>query len=123
MSWETLIYDLKEDGILWIRFNRPRSLNAVNRTFARELREAVEQAEADAEVKIVILTGEGRAFCAGADLKEAAAGIPPGQEKRSTHNLQTVAQVLRDMRKVAIAAISSSGPSSSIALICGSTVV
>ena len=31
MSWETLIYDLKEDGILWIRFNRPRSLNAVNR--------------------------------------------------------------------------------------------
>ena len=95
MSWETLIYDLKDDGILWIRFNRPRSLNAVNRVFARELREAVEKAEADPEVKVVILTGEGRAFCAGADLKEAAAGIPPGQEKRSTHNLQTVAQVLR----------------------------
>ena len=39
MSQETLIYELKEDGILWIRFNRPRSLTAVNRTFARELRE------------------------------------------------------------------------------------
>jgi len=105
MSYETLIYELKDDGILWIRFNRPRSLNAVNRVFSRELREAVEQAEADPDVKVVILTGEGRAFCAGADLKEAAAGIPPGQEKRSTHNLQTVAQVLRDMRKVAIAAV------------------
>ena len=120
MSQETLIYELKEDGILWIRFNRPRSLNAVNRTFARELREAVEQAEADPDVKIVILTGEGRAFCAGADLKEAAAGIPPGQEKRSTHNLQTVAQVLRDMRKVAIAAVNgyALGAGCEIALDC-----
>ena len=120
MSQETLIYELKEDGILWIRFNRPRSLNAVNRTFARELREAVEQAEADPDVKVVILTGEGRAFCAGADLKEAAAGMPPGQEKRSTHNLQTVAQVLRDMRKVAIAAVNgyALGAGCEIALDC-----
>lgn len=105
MDWTTVIYDLNSDGILWIRFNRPKVLNAINQTFAKEVREAIEMASADENVKIVILTGEGRAFCAGADLKEAAARKDESKTRNSTQDLQTVAQVLRDMRKVSIAAV------------------
>ena len=57
-----------EDRILTITLNRPDRMNAFNNAMARELIEAFDLADADDEVRVVILTGEGRAFCAGADL-------------------------------------------------------
>lgn len=59
----------KEDGILWVKFNRPDALNAINEEFVSGLKKAVELAKADKEIRVMILTGEGRAFCAGADVK------------------------------------------------------
>lgn len=59
----------KENGVLWVKFNRPEALNAINEEFVAELKKAVELAKTDKEVRVVILTGEGRAFCAGADVK------------------------------------------------------
>ena len=105
MSWETILYEMQGDGILWIRLNRPKVLNAVNQVLSREFKEAVETAASDEQVKIVMITGEGRAFCAGADLKEAAGRTPAGEKGDSTENLQTVANTLRSMRKVAIAVV------------------
>jgi enoyl-CoA hydratase/carnithine racemase len=68
-SYETILYEV-EDRTATITFNRPDQLNAVSPLMARELREAYASAEADESVWTVIVTGAGRAFCAGADVTE-----------------------------------------------------
>lgn len=60
----------KERNIATIRLNRPQVMNALNQTMVTELKEAFLQLKEDRDVHVVILTGEGRAFCAGRDLKE-----------------------------------------------------
>jgi crotonobetainyl-CoA hydratase len=62
------------DGIAIVTLNRPRAMNAVNQALATAVGEALEQAATDPAVRVVVLTGAGQAFCAGADLKELAAG-------------------------------------------------
>jgi enoyl-CoA hydratase/carnithine racemase len=57
-----------------ITLNRPHALNAVNAALSEAVGAALEQAETDPEIRVVVITGAGRAFCAGADLKELAAG-------------------------------------------------
>jgi 2-(1,2-epoxy-1,2-dihydrophenyl)acetyl-CoA isomerase len=64
-------------GVLTLTMNRPEVLNSCNRGMVTELRQAFEGAGADATVRAVLLTGAGRAFCAGQDLAEAAP--PPGK--------------------------------------------
>lgn len=59
-------------GVLTLTFNRPDQLNAMNRVFMDEIISALEAAHADESVRVVVLTGAGRAFMAGADLKEYA---------------------------------------------------
>jgi enoyl-CoA hydratase/carnithine racemase len=68
MSYETLLYEVA-DHVCTITFNRPEKMNTWNATVAAELSEALLEANADGEVRAVILTGAGRAFCAGADLE------------------------------------------------------
>ncbi|MBI5128228.1 MAG: crotonase/enoyl-CoA hydratase family protein [Rhodopseudomonas palustris] len=71
MSYETIKYEVA-DQILTITLNRPEKLNAFNATMQRELIEAFDKADADDSVRAIIVTGEGRAFCAGADLSSGA---------------------------------------------------
>jgi 2-(1,2-epoxy-1,2-dihydrophenyl)acetyl-CoA isomerase len=73
MAYETLLYDLAE-GVATITLNRPERLNAVSRQLIEELGQAMAQAEADAAVRCVLLTGAGRGFCAGADLADPSRG-------------------------------------------------
>jgi enoyl-CoA hydratase/carnithine racemase len=67
MDFEEIRYDVA-DHVLTITLNRPERLNAFTPTMGRELIEAFDEADADDEVRAVIVTGEGRGFCAGADL-------------------------------------------------------
>jgi enoyl-CoA hydratase/carnithine racemase len=69
MEFETILYEV-EDRTATITFNRPEQLNAVNPTMVRELRQAYAAAEADGAVWTILVTGNGRAFCAGADVTE-----------------------------------------------------
>ncbi len=69
MMYKNLLYELKE-GIAYITVNKPKSLNALNNEVLDDLHAAFTAVNNDPEVKIVILTGEGKAFVAGADISE-----------------------------------------------------
>jgi enoyl-CoA hydratase/carnithine racemase len=71
MAFETITYEVAEQ-ILTITLNRPDKLNAFNATMQRELIAAFDAADNDDEVRAIIVTGAGRAFCAGADLSSGA---------------------------------------------------
>src|SRR5687768_15116696 len=79
MSYETI--DLKiEDSVAQVTLNRPERLNAWNQQFGDELRDALLKDAADPAVRAVLITGAGRGFSSGADLKDmlerAASGAP-----------------------------------------------
>jgi len=61
-----------ESGILQIHLNRPKQLNALSHDVLKTLSQILEQAKNDKSVKAILLTGEGKGFCAGADIKELA---------------------------------------------------
>jgi enoyl-CoA hydratase/carnithine racemase len=67
MSYNTIRYEV-EDGILTLTLHRPEKLNAFTGEMLREMLDAFDRADADDAVRVIIVTGEGRAFCAGADL-------------------------------------------------------
>src|SRR3954451_19951949 len=66
-DYEQLLYDV-DDGVLTATLNRPDKLNAFTPTMKNELVDALDRADADDDVRAVLVTGAGRAFCAGADL-------------------------------------------------------
>jgi enoyl-CoA hydratase/carnithine racemase len=109
MAFDTLLYD-QAGGVATVTLNRPDRLNAVNTTVIRELVAAFDQADADDAVRAVIVTGAGRAFCAGADLGGGGstfAGGPNRSERPEDHRDGGGLVTLRifDMRKPVIAAI------------------
>jgi enoyl-CoA hydratase/carnithine racemase len=67
MSFEQIATEIG-DGIMTVTLNRPERLNAWTATMGRELIEAFDEADADDEVRVIIVTGAGRGYCAGADL-------------------------------------------------------
>src|SRR5437879_1240993 len=71
MAYDTITYEVA-DQILTITLNRPDKLNAFNATMQREMIEAFDAADKDDNIRAIIVTGSGRAFCAGADLSSGA---------------------------------------------------
>lgn len=70
-AFETLL--VEQDGpILWVRLNRPEVLNAYTNQMGAELVRAIRQADGDDSIKVLVLTGTGRVFCAGADVSAGA---------------------------------------------------
>ena len=109
MAFETILYD-QVDGVATITLNRPERLNAVTTTVIRELVQAFDQADGDDGVRVVIVTGAGRAFCAGADLGGGGstfAGGPGRSERPEDHRDGGGLVTLRifDMTKPVIGAI------------------
>ena len=72
MPFATLLVDTTTEGVRTITLNRPERLNAANPALADELPAAVGEAAADDSVRVVVLTGAGRGFCAGLDLGDPA---------------------------------------------------
>ncbi|MEM7429859.1 MAG: enoyl-CoA hydratase/isomerase family protein [Pseudomonadota bacterium] len=109
-----LLYDVK-DGIGWIRFNRPELLNAFNPEETRALVATLQKASDDDEVKAIIISSVGDAFCAGDDLKVALEEYPQIRSgeihpildivEDITENLQEIPRIIRKARKVVIAAV------------------
>jgi len=101
---EFIIYR-KTESIAVISFNRPEVLNAANNQLTREFLLVLKEVEADSEVKVVVLKGEGRAFCAGHDLKEDTAGATLEESMALIEELQETTRVILRMGKPVIAAV------------------
>jgi enoyl-CoA hydratase/carnithine racemase len=83
MEFEHIQYDVDE-GVCLVTLNRPDALNALTGTMLAELHQAIERADADDAVRVVIVTGAGRAFCAGADLSAGAQTFDNAARGRTT---------------------------------------
>lgn len=90
MNYETILYE-KDGPLAWISLNRPEKLNAINPEMTRELRRAMDRAQLDEEVRVIIVKGAGRAFSAGFDLE-------PGEdsEKSRDEELAALKKELQD---------------------------
>lgn len=113
--------ELRDPGIAWFQFNTPDRLNGMTSAIKRDLIESVTQAQMDNQVRVLVFTGTGRAFCAGDDLKgygsaelggEPLVGpIPRGHDNPlGTYNgLRTISQqlntVVRNTDKLTICAL------------------
>lgn len=100
--------EISDDGaVRLIALDRPEKLNALNVPLARALREALEAAAGDADVRAVVLTGRGRAFCAGGDVDEMRAALPRAGElfARLTAHLHPAVMALATMPKPTIVAL------------------
>ena len=113
-----------EAGIAWIRFNRPEKMNAIGALTRQQLGEAIKQAERDDAVRVVVLTGSGRAFSSGADVTEMVQGAgmrtPEDVGKVLRGEYMPMLQRLRTMPKPVIAAMNGPavGIGASFALAC-----
>jgi len=74
MAYETIVYE-KREGVAKITLNRPKTMNALERKLLDELSQATKAVAQDDEVKAVIITGSGKAFCAGGDLNRFIEGF------------------------------------------------
>ena len=83
---ETVLYE-KTDNIVTITMNRPDSLNSINRQLRADLAEAIIAFDADPDARVAIVTGAGRAFCAGRDLKERAGDNADGRQARAADSM------------------------------------
>jgi enoyl-CoA hydratase len=101
---ETVLYHRQNDiGI--ITLNRPHRLNAINLELLRGFMEQLKRAKLDKKARVIILTGEGKAFCAGEDLKETVSGKNIEQWMEEAQRLQDVQRMTMQIGKPIIAAI------------------
>ncbi|MFC3050277.1 enoyl-CoA hydratase-related protein [Kordiimonas pumila] len=75
MAFETIRFE-KRNGVAWVTLNRPEQLNAITDKMLQELNAALDTVDTDAEIRCLVLTGEGRGFCPGQDLNDRA--VSPG---------------------------------------------
>ena len=94
-TFETLLYSV-DDGIATVTLNRPDKLNAFNTQMRDELIAVFDETDADDAVRAVIVTGAGRAFCAGADLSSGGKTFDYASRGESARDKYKVGDVYRD---------------------------
>ncbi|MBX7141719.1 MAG: enoyl-CoA hydratase/isomerase family protein [Chitinophagales bacterium] len=117
--FETLLLE-KQNGKAVIKLNRPEVYNAFNEAMKKELQEALKDVERDKAVRVVIITGEGKAFCSGQDLKDAM-NMPNRSFKQSLDTgYNPIIRAMRNMPKPIICRLNgvAAGAGCSVALAC-----
>ncbi len=99
MAYENIIFE-KEENIAIITFNRPEAMNALNNQTRAEFRAAIDDVAEDDSIKVLILTGSGKAFVAGSDIKEFNATTP-----FAAHNIMRLGEMVEKLEKPVIAAV------------------
>lgn len=109
-----------EDSIAWIKLNRPQVYNSFHRGMAIECIQILDEIQENDAVRCVVITGEGKAFCAGQDLQEAMDPEGPGLEKILSEHYNPIILRIRNLNKPVIAAVNgvAAGAGANIALAC-----
>lgn len=115
--FETIQYNVR-DGVAWLILNRPDKLNAFIAQMNHEIKLAIKDASLDENVRCIVITGEGRAFCSGQDLAEVDEHMDHGQVLRE-HYTPMIKQIMM-CEKPIIAAVNgtAAGAGFSLALAC-----
>ncbi len=123
MTYQCLLYDV-QDRIATLTLNRPERLNALGGTLREELYDAVTAAGADSNVGVVVITGAGRGFCSGGDVKSMREHDQTGQRTPAGERLAPIRDravlAIRDCPKPVIAAVNgaAAGAGMNLALAC-----
>ena len=114
-----ILSELKEK-VMVITLNRADKFNSFNREMALQLQDALDEAEANENVRAIVLTGIGKAFCAGQDLSEAIDPNGPGIAKIVSEHYNPIILKIRKIEKPIIAAVNgvAAGAGANIALAC-----
>lgn len=122
MSDPSILLDVQQ-GVATITLNRPKSLNSFNAEMHEELRETLRTVQANSSVRVLVLTGAGRAFCAGQDLGDR--NVAPGESAPDLgHSIETyynpLVRTLRDLPIPVVCAVNgvAAGAGANIALSC-----
>jgi 2-(1,2-epoxy-1,2-dihydrophenyl)acetyl-CoA isomerase len=101
MTFETITYEVA-DGLCRLTLDRPEQMNGMTNRMVREARDALELAAADESIRVLVLTGAGKAFCPGADLNHFTTG---GADEALTAREFAVTTLLHEIPAVTVAAI------------------
>ena len=106
----TLELDRPSDGVVVVRLNRPECLNAINEVMQTELGRSLGDLAADRSVRAVVLTGAGRGFCAGIDMRDFGPNVPeataPALDRmRFQEKMAALAEAVRQLPQPVIAAV------------------
>lgn len=116
----SLIITKRIDATVFLIFNRPEVFNSFNRNMALELQEKLDEAEADDEIRCIVLSGTGKAFCAGQDLQEVIDPNGPSLPTILGEHYNPIIKRIRYIEKPIIAAVNgvAAGAGANIALAC-----
>lgn len=111
-------------GVCEIKLNRPEVFNSFNQKMAFALQDALDECEKDESIRAILLTGEGKAFCAGQDLAEATDPNGPELQSIVAKHYNPIIEKIRNIEKPVIAAVNgvAAGAGANIALACDITI-
>lgn len=110
-----------ENEVAFITLNRPEVFNSFNREMALSMQDTLKSCASDPNVRAIVITGNGKAFCAGQDLKEVTdTELNPGFRKILDEHYNPIIQLIRNIEKPIIAAVNgvAAGAGANIALAC-----
>jgi len=113
-----------ENGVLTLKLNRPTVFNSFNREMALALQEELKSASTNDEIRAIIITGEGKAFCAGQDLAEATDPNGPALQSIVKDHYNPIIELIRSIEKPIVAGVNgvAAGAGANIALACDITI-
>ena len=124
----TVLIERNDDGVLTLTLNRPEALNALNAELVGELTAALERIRRDRAIRVVILTGAGRAFCAGLDLKGYDDAGVVGSDGSMLHafdrqrEIAELVHLLHQLPQPVIAAVNGAAAGGGLALVCAADI-
>jgi len=128
-EYKDLIFK-KENGVAWVTFNRPEVLNALSQALHVEFHRAIRQVQRDEEVKVMVVTGKGRGFAAGRDVREQAQGVrgefrggPRREEGAPSGSPWEIGLELWDLPKPVIAAVNGVAVGGGLSIVLESDII